>query len=242
MKTIWDETTIRYVAFLDIMGFSDLVYRSEHLVVKEKMTKLSTLVKDIIQNKGKDELKSVIFSDSILIISKNSTKESLDGILFTLQNFFVHCLVNKIPLKGSVSKGLFTANFESSLFFGQPIIDAFKLQEELQMYGVILDHNTEEDISKYKDLYEGYCLSSPVPTKNGNITHTSINWMMWYNTLKEIEQIERAEVETLKDIHMKPEPSLKLVKEFFKDMSGYPRKYVDNTIRYIEENCEQTEK
>jgi hypothetical protein len=241
MKTLWDETTVRYVAFLDIMGFTDLIYRNEHLVVKEKMSKLSTLVEDLIENGHEDNVKSIIFSDSILLISKNSEKESLSAILLALQNFFVHCLMNKIPIKGAISKGLFTANFKSSLFFGQPIIDAYKLEEDLQMYGVILDHKIEVDLKGDEDMYNNYCLNSPVPTKNGLITHTSINWMFWANALDDVYQNKIKSVDEL-NTSMNPTVALDLIDEFYSDMSGYPRKYLDNTINYINNNCSSDEK
>ncbi len=241
MKTLWDETTERYVAFLDIMGFSDLIYRNEHLVVKEKMTKLSTLVDDLIDKNEPDSVKSIIFSDSILIISKNAEKESLHSLLFVLQNFFVHCLINKIPLKGAVSKGLFTANFKSSLFFGQPLIDAYKLEEELQMYGILLDHRTETDIDKYCDDehdFESSCLRSLIPTKNGLITHISINWIFWANALDRVEEITDENIDEFEP-GMNPAVAVDLIRKFYSDMSGYPRKYLDNTIKYINENCKQ---
>ncbi|WNH10851.1 hypothetical protein [Thalassobellus suaedae] len=237
----WKETSNRFIAFIDIMGFSNYVYRNEHSVVKKRMNKLQSILEDTekkINDLKKDTLKSesiksVIFSDSILLITKGNSEDDLKTILFTCQVFLTNCIIDKIPIKGAISYGTLTADFNKSLFFGKALIDSYNLQEELFMYGIVLDYKIEKQLLKKKDAGNGYCIQCKTPTKSGNITHYNIDWMCWHNTMNDLKKIKDPnDVEKLRLKIDKP-TAIKAIQEFYTDMSGYPRKYLDNTIDFI---------
>lgn len=238
----WKETAERYIVFLDVMGFSDLIYRNDHSVVKEKMKKLSLLVSEIeLNNKSKtsgNTVGTVIFSDSILLIGKDSAQRTLEDILFICQRFLTDALENGIPLKGAMSKGTLTVDFNNSLFFGQPLVDAYKLQDELFMYGIILDHKVEKDTLMNDKIWQGYCTFTKTPTKSGLINHTSINWIFWANIMDKVKSgLTINEITELKGIESNP--SIDIINEFYAEMTGYPRKYLDNTIDFINTVCKK---
>lgn len=228
--TDWVDTTERYIAFVDIMGFSNYVYRNTHNQVKKRMSLLQKIIgKTEIElheisktfNKIPNPIKVVIFSDSILLITKDNSKNSLEYILFACQLLLAESFENKIPMKGAVSYGTITADFEKSLFFGKGLIDAYTLQEQLFIYGIVIDEKVEKKIKPYNHLIKGYSVKAKTAMKSGSITHFTINWMI---------QADKFE----NNIESNRDKAISIMESFYDDMSGYPRKYIDNTIECIQ--------
>ena len=79
----WPITTKRYVCFLDIMGFKELVNRRSHKQVFSLMKKLSD-AKEVVRETFDDHedigyrdiLYTTSFSDSIVIFTKDNSKAS----------------------------------------------------------------------------------------------------------------------------------------------------------------------
>lgn len=231
-KNHWIETTERYIAFLDIMGFKNYVYRNSHDLVKKRMISLNEILNETEKqihkiskqlNNIDDPIKTIIFSDSILLFSKDGSKDSLENILFTCQILLTECLEKKIPIKGAISFGRITADFEKSLFFGKGLIDAYELQDQLFMYGVILDEKVEKRLLPNKKFIDGYCSHCKVHTKSGKINHYTIDWPKWIETKSNFFK-EKGKI-----------TPISVMENFYRDMSGYPRKYVDNTIEFCQD-------
>ena len=111
-------TRFRFVAFLDIMGFKDLVARKEHEEVLKIMETFQPTI-DVInrlakQNKENMNLLStaetVMFSDSIIIVSKDDSSEAARMIIFWAQWILSEGIKQGIPIKGSIAYGKQTAN------------------------------------------------------------------------------------------------------------------------------------
>lgn len=239
----WIETTERYICFIDVMGFTNYVYRNSHQVVNKRMQKLHDILKNSIDTVYKiteehdntiEPFKSVIFSDSILLISKDKSSISLDIILYASQIVTTEFLKNRIPIKGAVSFGNVTADFKKSLFFGKAFIDAYKLQDELYMYGIVLDHKVEKKLSSLKNK-SFYCIKSKTPTKSGLISHYNINWPLWsYLTNEKSVNSNHDEYDLREKLKLlNYDDSISIMENFYKDMSGHPRKYIDNTMDFI---------
>lgn len=217
-KKKWEETNKRFVAFLDIMGFKDMVMRMDHEDLYKTLNsifKLSSIIEslDIL----KDSICITKFSDSIIIFSNTTSKKDLQYFIKTIIIIFSESLNNHIPLKGAIAYGKISIDKDNSMFFGQPIIDAHLLQEELFYYGVIC-HNSFENYlrnnnnTKIKDLF----LKKPTALKSGNITHLNLDW---YNKMPE-KMSEKFKKNSLTE----------LLDSISLNVSGAPRKYIDNTL------------
>ncbi len=226
----WVDTTERYIAFIDIMGFSNYVYRNTHELVKKRMCLLQKIIDETEGrihrvsselDKSPNPIKTVIFSDSILLITKDNTKNSLEYILFACQILLTESFKSKIPMKGAISYGRITADFDKSLFFGKGLIDAYTLQEQLFIYGVVLDEKIEKKAKQYPYMIKGYCIKSKTYMKSGSITHYIINWMFKSDNYNKSSESNKNK-------------GISIMESFYSDMSGYPRKYIDNTIECIE--------
>ncbi len=137
-KTVnWLPTDNRFVAFIDILGFKDLVMRNTHSHIYELLSEISKLRNKIDNwiNKGEDrylnaELYTVSFSDSIVIFSKSDSIEDFDLFTYGVKWLFAKAIEKSIPMKGALAHGEISLNKSSQIYFGQPIIDAYLLEEE----------------------------------------------------------------------------------------------------------------
>jgi len=207
---------------MDIMGFKDLVARKPHDEVKYMLNTMVSLNKSLESVFGKPRIKvedrdklesrirSVTFSDSIMFISQDDSLDDFIQISFALSIFQEASLQRGAPTKGAMSIGMLTADFENSIFFGQPLIDAYLLQDQLKYYGIVADNKIEEYIiDKNRKLkpneprVDRAFVKLRAPFKSGNIMHYNLH----------LDSVSPGQLEDL-----------------YKSVSGEPRKYVDNTI------------
>ena len=220
--TPWINTSQRFIAFFDILGFKDLVLKSTHKEILDKLVILQNRIKDFgkfRENKDLkkydfdvDQTKSVTFSDSFLFFSKGNTLNDVLKILLDSYALLKKATEIGIAIKGAISFGEITVDFENSLFYGQPIIDAYLLHEELIMLTAIVDHNFEIQLEKLpKDtLIESMLGSCKANLRSGKITH---------QVLKPSGKGVAAE-------------RILILKKMYKNTSGKPRIYIDNTIEF----------
>src|SRR3990172_10519919 len=240
----WEILDKRFIVFLDIMGFKDLISRNSSKDVYDKMLRLNHIRKTIDEFYNFDfikdlklspnlELRNVMFSDSILIASINDSIEAAMNLLLFCNTFLAHCMNYTIPIKGSITHGQFTFDSENSIYFGQPLIDAYQLEEDLKLYGIVMHHSFESKLFSYDEnhpLYkniEYFVINYKTPFQNKYIYHYNLNW------------IHRAISEYSLDEHMAGEKGIieKWLSKFYLTVSNQPRIYVDNTndfIKYFE--------
>ena len=219
----WAVTTNRYVAYIDIMGFKEMVLRSTHDEVYQMMKKIED-VKKLNQNiewtnAKRNLVKSTNYSDSIIIYSKDDSPQSLDSLIFTVSGITNDLFEEGIPHKGAIAFGTMTLDYDKSIFFGQPLIDAYLLEEELYFYGVIIHATAEKNINDKKQdipcILEYLC-----PLKNGSSKHLTI-FPLFSDTDLSIEsnKLSNKILEAIKHMRYKT--------------SGHLRKYIDNTEAYL---------
>ena len=219
-NSVWRIKTKRYVAFLDILGFKDYVLRHS---IDDVYMRLKTLngfrpeddCSDYDSEEGK-RIKFTIFSDSIFIFSKDDTFLNLRFFLTYVKRVMRMALREEIPLKGAIAYGDIVVDEEQNLFCGQPIIDAYLLEEDLQYMGVVFHHTFEEVYEKLTDTQfhriKGWIKEVPTPFKYGKRIHLNLNFPVagakTYNFSKIVES-----------------------QRFYS--SGDSRKYVDNTLEIL---------
>ena len=224
----------RFVVFLDIMGFKERVARSN---ADELYDELTTFNKDITRIIGaasnseaehiamqegdsepvllsNDGVENAIllaqFSDSIVLFSSDDTPNSLKSISQVASDIMMSAIHREkpIPLKGALAKGHITCDMSKQLFFGQALIDAYLLEENVQYYGIVVHHTAEAAI---KELGDSLFRDAKIPLKSGLIEHYDIK--LWGDRVAEVK-------EGLDRIRL--------------TVSDSPRKYVDNTKSMLE--------
>jgi len=221
----WQATAERYVAFLDIMGFKDRMYRESHNDVLKFMEALSGRIKSIEKLATKrltgqrGVVRPIFFSDSILLVSNDDSTESRVSIIAACIWLTRACLSMGVPIKGAISLGMQTSNFDKSLHFGKALIDAYLLQNEVFFYGIVFHHSAELKLPKAIEQTGGsYWVLYDTPFKKvGKIKHYVVDW----STVSELEKkVDKPNY-------------LDIVNKLYLTVSGEPRKYVDNTVEFV---------
>lgn len=224
MKNWENITADRFVLFADILGFKDLVNSDKHENIVKKLEKISDAIEFIsgehshnalkseIPDLDKDQTKAIAFSDSIVVFSKGNSIIDASKIISDAHAIMHYALETAIPIKAALSFGKMTVDFGKSLFFGQPLIDAYLLHEDLNILSVIVDHNAEKQMASYnKKVYnsDNIICNYDVPMKFGKVAHNLI----------------RPSSSTL-------EERINGLKSLYLNTSGKPRIYLDNTLKF----------
>lgn len=217
----WLITTERFVAFIDIMGFKDMVLKMTHDNIYKIMLSIDNAMKnnsDIINNKDLQLVKSTTYSDSIMIYSKDDSIKAFSALVASVSGLTNDLFIAGIPHKGAIALGKMTLDTEKSIFFGQPLIDAYLLQEELHFYGIIIHGSVEETLIKNRI---NFVRKYDCPLKNGKSFHHTIYPM----------HIDAESAKKYSKYHQEIMKSLISMK--FKT-SGQLRRYIDNTQNYFD--------
>lgn len=217
----WMPTANRYVAFIDIMGFKNMVEKLKHEEIYSMMKKVN-LKRNLAENIDWDQknlklIRTTTYSDSIMVYSKDESKESLDHLIKSVASLTYGLFIEGIPHKGAVAYGLMTLDTKNAIFFGQPLIDAYLIQEELGFYGIVI-HGTCE--SQIEMLYEGkmvYVKNYLCPFKTGFANHLTV-----------YPSFTNSETYVTESDNM-----FNSIKKFRFTTSGILRKYIDNTETYL---------
>jgi hypothetical protein len=234
-ETQWKITNERYVGYIDIMGFKDMVMRSSHAEIYEMMKGIERKKKNSAQinwvSSREDErqrselIKTTTYSDSIIVYSKDKSYDSLYSFLCVVAGITSNLFLDKIPHKGAFAFGTMTLDTDNSIFFGQPLIDAYLLQEELAFYGVV-GHGSAEieidnhDIDKLVFLKNYFC-----PFKNATVKHLTI-YPFYSHPSSSGQEFDS-------ELKQKQNNLLSSITKLRYRTSGHLRKYVDNTDAYL---------
>lgn len=227
-KKPWNVTDKRFVCFLDIMGFKDLVMRNSHEKIYKMLDEFSkdrSSLEDanLTEEYDSDSMKTVSFSDTIVVFTKNDSKKCLELFTYATSWLFGQAIKSGIPLKGAISHGLMSINISRQIFFGQPLIDAYLLEEELAFYGIVIHNTAEEILNQYTETNlfgKNKYFDCQVPFKSGKINHLILDWSFWLVD----KDGNKGKVK---------ENALIAMKKQRDNTSGSPRKYIDNTIDVI---------
>ena len=179
----------RFVGHFDMLGMSALTKRAPDLAW-QKLSELSQArdkrlhlgierldTKELIT----DQIKSFIFSDTLIAFSKGSTQNDALALLLLTTEVFTLALHHCIPLRGGIAHGRFSFNLDQNLFSGPALVDAYNLGEGSQWLGVVIDDRTAEAVKNTPIRSQGgkdAVTLWDVPIKNGSsVTRSVVNWV-----------------------------------------------------------------
>ena len=161
----WNAVGRRYIGLFDHMGFKNTVnahkgnYERLHDILKDVQQHILKTEKISARQGKKDKYKSNIslneepsgllkcfqFSDTIMIATKDDSMESHSALLLGSMILFTRMLQDGLLLRGAVACGDAVVDIENNIVFGQPIIDAYLLEESQQWYGIAFHSSTEQE-------------------------------------------------------------------------------------------------
>lgn len=132
----------RYVAFLDILGFSEIVRQSvtssdqagKLIGLLENIANASTQYGDVTVLQ-KDDFRAQSFSDCI-VLSENASPVGLFHLLGAVNALSLDLLENGIFTRGGIAKGML--HHSDKVVFGPAMLDAYRIESTIARYPRIL--------------------------------------------------------------------------------------------------------
>lgn len=114
----------KYVAFLDVMGFSNLVNNrgNNYDQLESYFTKITEILEKLRDDKA--EIQSLLISDSIILIAPKD-EQGFIQLLWAIRRIQSILLWKKILLRGAVSYGEIYYNDEKNIIVGKGFIRAY---------------------------------------------------------------------------------------------------------------------
>jgi len=154
MKSSQEDTT-KYVLFLDILGFKKRLKVLNQKGAKRFISRFSSTVYRQWKEYEKFDngLEGYIFSDSLIISTKDASPESLVDLLKIAKDICQKELSeNRYLMRGGLEKGEYDKlkaielnTLEKGLVVGQAYIDAYLLEGSLKTTSIILSEKVYED-------------------------------------------------------------------------------------------------
>lgn len=168
------------VAFLDILGYQNLVLNNDLEKVGEILKTFNSLglqvnkniynavmeasnndnetVNRIINNKTILHLDYNVISDSIIVVKKfDHEKETktmmVSTFLFGMYSLFTEAMNNGIALRGAIGFGEYLS--EDNIFASKEIIEAYKLSESLNFSGIVFCDSFDKELMNIYQTNEG---------------------------------------------------------------------------------------
>jgi hypothetical protein len=184
-----------YVAHIDILEMSSLVL-SDHERAWQLLIDLSD-VKQWTDSLGiyvvetgdgiSDRVMSLAFSDTVLLFSLGNTENDLKAMCIMVTELFHKAIFRCVPVRIGISHGNFCFNFERSLYSGPALVNAYRIGEQAQWLGIVIDSHTA---TACKDANigsgdVGIVTDWEIPLKDSKISGFAVNWPKLYeNDLK----------------------------------------------------------
>jgi len=179
----------RYVAHVDMLGMTGLTLRNPELAwsaVSEMVLALQAIKRLVFSVNGHDvriadHVGSFTFSDTVLLFTRGDEAEDLRSIIFSVDELFSRLLHRSLPFRVGVAHGLFVFNLDEGVFVGPPLIQAYRLGEEAQWLGAVLDQPVAERAAQLEPAHKdskGLDVVLPwnVPLKSGSVCRQVLAW------------------------------------------------------------------
>jgi hypothetical protein len=141
-----------FVALLDVLGFSNLVTGpSSHEHLQEYLDAIEEAIDEKSSVTG---INFILFSDSIVISTKDDSAISLRTLLRTCSRAFGLLLEKNIAVRGAIAHGQYFREATGSGMFiaGRPIVDAYNLEKEQDWVGISLHGSVLRKIPNLSEL------------------------------------------------------------------------------------------
>lgn len=174
-----------YVAFLDVLGFKDLVNNNSHEDLVRKYQNLfaanteSSLANGaftVVENDGKRmamadctkiTVNSIIISDSVILWTPNASMKSFIDIIVATRNMLVQGIFTGMPLRGGIAigplsrlSGRLNSQTENVVetFVGKALVEANQIESSQQWAGCVI---SPKAVAFYTEDYQRHSTTLP---------------------------------------------------------------------------------
>ena len=141
---------LRYIAFLDILGFSELIRRESLESVKHRLALALQSVSLATQQGTSPDLNKpdikppqcFSFSDTFVLASQDDTADSTFSFLKVAALLTQYLFAQSLPVRGSITFGEADYIPGTNHLVGKAITRAHELEKQQNWFGVIIDQET----------------------------------------------------------------------------------------------------
>lgn len=175
-----------FVAFLDILGFRNLVFGDQKEKINTYFTLINEITNDLKSIPNKKNIGSITISDSVILSipfddnDLNITLSNFRQLCIAIQKIQFKLALNNVWMRGAVSFGDACFKKDENQIVGKAYIDAYELEKTAIYPRVVVDSRLIEKL--------GFESSSKLIDKinNFNIGHTEFeaterNILFWWN-------------------------------------------------------------
>lgn len=147
---------MKYVAFLDILGFKRKLENANHTDAKNYIKQFSSIIYNNFQRlDNKSNIRGYIFSDSLILYSLNTERKNLLDLIKLIQNICKDEFIKSgFLIRGSITKGEFDEinannldNLRKGLIVGEAFVEAYTLESSERVIGITLSKTVYKDLS-----------------------------------------------------------------------------------------------
>jgi hypothetical protein len=176
-KSNWQEVR-SFVALFDILGFKELLKNSEVGTVAatyDSMRREISKYTDDINRALQSKVVSRCFSDTFLLYTVDTTKESFDGLVIACFFLYFAAISNKLCLRGAITVGdlLVTDGME----IGRPIVKAYNNEQKQDWMGCWIDDECLSQPQQYLDRKWIVKYQIPLKGKECLCERYALNWL-----------------------------------------------------------------
>lgn len=144
---------MKYVAFLDILGFKQKLKGLNQKEAKTYINDFSTTIANVWRSHSVDAINGYIVSDSVIIYSNDTSIKALQQLISVIDAICKESFkVNTILVRGAIAKGEFDelkaeelSSLKNGLIVGQAYIDAYLLEGTVKTLGIVLSKDVHDD-------------------------------------------------------------------------------------------------
>ncbi|NTW72964.1 MAG: hypothetical protein HGA49_12080 [Eubacteriaceae bacterium] len=137
----------KFIAFIDILGFSDLVKANPDLADFAKI--YGDIFQPLSHERQAMGINHRLFSDSLFLTSEKRTLDrQLKCLIIFAQKLMNRAIMSGLPIRGCISYG--DMILKGDVVVGKPIIDAVKQEGMQEWLGIILSPNCLE----YREFFD----------------------------------------------------------------------------------------
>ena len=136
----------RWFAYFDLLGFTNLVRSNRIGYVISVYEDVLRTISEKADPKKKSGLSYSWFSDTFILFTKGSTEKEFALIEQASRLFFQKLILQRIPVRGSLTVGPLYTQLHKNIFIGEALIDAYEYGEQQAWLGFVLTPNVHNHL------------------------------------------------------------------------------------------------
>lgn len=177
---------MKYVAFLDILGFKEKLKSMTHYEARQFIGNFSATTYAVWRELDPSYLTGYIVSDSFIIYSCDISQDALLELLKVIDSI---CKIEfsrlSIVLRGAIAKGEFDklearemSSLKKGLFVGQAYVDAYLLESAVKTAGIVLSNDVYQDLRNIGGLEKNLFTESVDSTKYNIYRYLTLDFLL----------------------------------------------------------------